>query len=213
MKHCRKCNIELTDDNWYLSYRIAHKNVCRTCVSIYNKQYRQDNKEMISQWYQKNKGRVLEQQKLYYQANKTSILKKQAIYEEREYVKEKRRQYQKIHKKEAVIRIIRYQKKHREKVYDYMHKWMKTSKGRQCIKRRKSKRRELGFNPLNDFFEGCVPNHINKNDVIYIPNEINKIIYHDNFSGKNMDIINTYAYFFLVEQNIDKLSQIFSSDK
>lgn len=36
------------------------------------------------------------------------------------------------------------------------------------------RRRELGSNFLNEYFEGSVKHHINDNDVIYIPGEIHR---------------------------------------
>lgn len=74
--------------------------------------------------------------------------------------------------------------------------------------RKSSKRRELGYVPLNEPFQGSDGHHINLNDVIYIPEEYNKI-QHNVRTGKNMDIINAYAYFFLVQQNIGELSNMF----
>ncbi len=78
--------------------------------------------------------------------------------------------------------------------------------------RKSSKRRELGHTPLNKPFKGSDGHHINLNDVIYIPEEYNKI-QHNVRTGKNMDIINAYAYFFLVQQNIGELNNMFIKEK
>ncbi len=75
--------------------------------------------------------------------------------------------------------------------------------------RQHSKRkRELDFIPLNDPFENSEGHHINKQDVIYIPKEWNHIVDHNVHTGKNMDIINSLAFFFLVQQNINKFMEI-----
>lgn len=64
------------------------------------------------------------------------------------------------------------------------------------------KRRGLGYNFLNEYFEGCEKHHINYNDVIYIPKETHKEIWHSLFQNKNMEQINTLALFFILQQNI-----------
>jgi hypothetical protein len=67
--------------------------------------------------------------------------------------------------------------------------------------RTRNKRRKLGSNFLNNPFWNAEGHHINKNDVIYIPYEWHHIIAHDVWKGKNMEIINTYVYFFILMQN------------
>ena len=69
-----------------------------------------------------------------------------------------------------------------------------------------SKHRKLGFNLLNKPFENSEGHHINQNDVIYIPKEWHRIIAHNVWKGKNMEIVNTYAYFFLLMQNSSSYS-------
>jgi len=69
------------------------------------------------------------------------------------------------------------------------------------IFRRNTKRRELGNNFLNNPFPNSHGHHINLNDVIYVPKEYNKIS-HDVRTGRNMEVVNSYAYFFLMMQNI-----------
>ena len=57
--------------------------------------------------------------------------------------------------------------------------------------------RNLGFSPLNEYFEGSEAHHINFNDVIYIPKELHWSIRHNAWTGKNMALINSVAYQFL----------------
>ena len=50
---CSKCNIELTDENWYLSHKKEHRYICRKCYRIkHNLQcqgYRQRHRKEINQ--------------------------------------------------------------------------------------------------------------------------------------------------------------------
>ena len=46
---------------------------------------------------------------------------------------------------------------------------------------------------LNKWFDGCEGHHMEWNVVIFIPKEINRSIYHNIKTGKNMDIINALA--------------------
>ncbi len=63
--------------------------------------------------------------------------------------------------------------------------------------RQKPKRRTLGFIPLNAAFGGAEGHHVDKEYVIYIPKELHRSIPHDNWTGQNMDAINTLAFNYL----------------
>lgn len=45
--NCKKCNIELTDSNWNKSNKENCINICRHCVSLSGKKYRETHKEKI----------------------------------------------------------------------------------------------------------------------------------------------------------------------
>jgi predicted transcriptional regulator len=60
--------------------------------------------------------------------------------------------------------------------------------------RNRSKRRQLGFTPLNRPFQGAEAHHLrNKEMVIYIPKELHHRVPHNNWTGENMDIIDNLA--------------------
>ena len=67
------------------------------------------------------------------------------------------------------------------------------------------RRRELDYIPLNTPFVDSEGHHIDKKHVVFVPKEVNKIP-HNIYKGKNIDIVNTLAYFFLMQQNIKELS-------
>jgi len=78
---------------------------------------------------------------------------------------------------------------------EYNKQWRKDNpdKMREIYKRKANKRRDLGFNPLNKYFEGSEAHHINKNDIVYILKELHQSIPHCLKTGKNMDKINRLA--------------------
>ena len=50
--NCRVCNIELTDDNWYPSFKSAHSAICNKCELAYRARVR-------LKWREEFKGRVI----------------------------------------------------------------------------------------------------------------------------------------------------------
>lgn len=82
----------------------------------------------------------------------------------------------------------------REKMRRY---WL-TEAGKRARRRHHSKRRRnLGFNPLNQPFPESVAHHINRRDVIYMPESIHRVIPHNLKTGDNMSIVNQIAVLYL----------------
>ena len=50
---------------------------------------------------------------------------------------------------------------------------------------------------MNDWFPGSEAHHINKNEVIYMPEELHRSVYHELSSGIEMEEINRLAFEFL----------------
>jgi hypothetical protein len=63
--------------------------------------------------------------------------------------------------------------------------------------RHASKRRQLDFVPLNEWFKDADAHHLDFNYIIYIPKEIHRSIYHSVLKDINMDIINAVAFNYL----------------
>lgn len=63
--------------------------------------------------------------------------------------------------------------------------------------RHNSKRRELGFKPLNKPFYNSEGHHINKEEVVYIPKKLHQGIYHNLSTGQGMFEINLNTFEFL----------------
>lgn len=66
-------------------------------------------------------------------------------------------------------------------------------------KKKKAKRRTLGFVSLNVSFAGCDAHHVDKEHVVHIPKELHQSIAHNVFTGKNMAEINAKACAWLTE--------------
>ena len=107
-KTCSKCNVEKELGEFYVeSFKNGKlRSACKEC----NKQYRQDNKEIISerkkQRYQNNKEEVLEKQKQYRQDNKEIISErnKQRYQNNRKKVLERKKQ---IHKNNPLRSMLK----------------------------------------------------------------------------------------------------------
>jgi hypothetical protein len=73
--------------------------------------------------------------------------------------------------------------------------------GSQAPNRRaKAKRRTLGFVLLNRLFPGCKGHHVDKEQVIYMPKELHRSVYHRQSDGRGMAEINAIAYNFLKQE-------------
>lgn len=68
------------------------------------------------------------------------------------------------------------------------------------IRRMRFKRRELGFIELNDSFIGADAHHLDKEFVLYIPKELHRSVYHNMFTGQNMEEMNDLAIEFEMER-------------
>jgi hypothetical protein len=78
-------------------------------------------------------------------------------------------------------------------------------KGGRSVTIRKfhARRRLLGFVALNTLFSGCEAHHVDKEQVIYMPKELHRSIYHRQTDGMGMAKINAVAYNFLFKQEVE----------
>lgn len=98
------------------------------------------------------------------------------------------------------IRMKKYYQNNKEKI-DQQHKeWAKNNPKKTLEMMRKhstKRRRNLGYNPLNTKFPDSVGHHINRSDVIYIPEELHKSIPHSVLNDQNMEKMNQLAFEFI----------------
>jgi len=101
---------------------------------------------------------------------------------------------------EALENMKQYFIINKEKRTEYKKQWRKDNPDKERNIERKSRnkrKRNLGFFPLNKYFENSHAHHISQNFVIYIPEEIHRSIWHCLVTGYNMDEINKLAINFL----------------
>jgi len=125
-------------------------------------------KEYMKKYYIKNRQRILERNEQYHQANYQQIV-------------EYKKQYYEINRENYRISSQKRRKNNIEKVR------------KADLKHYNKRKRNLGFNPLNKYFEGSEAHHINKNDVLYILKSLHRSISHCLETGRNMDKINRLA--------------------
>jgi len=155
------------------------------------KKYRKENREKTSpynkEYYIKNREKYLEYFKQWYINNRDKKLQysKQYNKDNSQHRHEASKKYYKEHSKEFIVKAKIWNDDNPIKT--------KEISARHSYKRRRS----LGFNPLNKYFEGAEGHHINKNNVIYIPKEIHRSIWHCLGTGLNMEEMNKLAINFL----------------
>ena len=161
----------------------------------YKKKYYQEHKEVISKCYQENKEKKLDYNRKWYKGHKEKS--KQYRKVNHQQLLEYSRKYRQEHKEE----IKQYQKANRQRLLNLTKQWKINHPGKmkEMTVRRTSKRRGLGFSPLNKPFKDSIGHHINKNDIIYIPEELHRSISHSIKTGRNMKEINKLAIKFILK--------------
>lgn len=143
-----------------------------------------DKKEYMKQWRKDNKKHRNEYQKKWYANYKEENNENYKQYQN----PEQHKKWKESHKEH----IEKYNREWRGNNRGYKKEWVKDNPEKMKIFSKKCnyKRRNLGFNPLNKYFEGSEAHHINNNDVIYILKELHRSIPHCLESGRNMGKIN-----------------------
>ena len=160
-------------------------------------------RENKKQYYQEHREEILAKMKKHYQEHRVekkqyrqehrdeiSFYNKQYWKEYRDELLAKRKQYWKEHKEEWIATCKRYRQKHLDKVRGY------------AKKERNRRHRDLGFVPLNEYFKGSEAHHIDKDRVIYIPKEYHQSVRHCLETGRNMALINSIAWDYLIESRV-----------
>lgn len=194
LKKCTTCKEFKTVDNFCkdssrkdgLSYK------CKVCNSKTSKRYHNENKEKEknrhNNYYQKTKETRKEKNKLYRNTHKEQHKK---YYEN----------YKVLNAGKIALKNRKLYYKNREKYLEICKKYRKTTNGKEVNVRAKAKRRSLGFNPINERFDGAEYHHLrynangmkDNNIGIYIPRELHRSIYHNGFTGQGMDEMNKSA--------------------
>jgi hypothetical protein len=170
MRICTKCKTPKSETEFSRrKSKSGYNSHCKKCRNEAKKLWCKNNKEHIKnekmKWDEENKKHVASYQ--------------EATREHRLLVKS---EYYSNHKDEITVKSKEWRRNNPEK---------QSVIARRCNTKRQ---RELGFNPLNDYFEGSVAHHVNKNDVVYVSESAHKFVPHNLKTGKNMDTINKIAF-------------------
>lgn len=199
IKNCKICNNEFISN----TNQICCSEECkRRYKKEYFKKYRQEHKEHYKE-IEKNYNQIpeiKEQHKIYnreyQQGYRQTDKSKKYRNEWNENNKDYNKNYYQNHKEE--IKEYRQTPKVKQHDKEYRYNYYYTINGRLAINRRNNKRyRSYGFNPLNEYFKESEAHHINEINVIYIPKELHKSVYHDLRKNINMNEINLLAWNFL----------------
>ena len=168
---------------------------------------KQEKRRYDREYYQKNKLKKLAKCKQYQQKHKEERVayKKQYYQKYKEEILAHNRQKYQEHKKERSIYAKQYYKEHRKEILTRQKQWQKANldKVREHYRKKAHKReRNLGFVPLNEWFEGSEAHHIDRERVIYMPKEYHQSVWHCLETGKNMTLINSIAWDYLIESKI-----------
>lgn len=95
---CTKCKEEKDISNFSKKYKTKsgiqkYQNICKSCVSEYDKNNKKDRNEYYREYYIENKDSILEYKKVYHIKNRETILEKKREYRKREYVILKNKKY------------------------------------------------------------------------------------------------------------------------
>ena len=118
-----------------------------------------------------------------------------------------RQQSHKIYYQENRERILKQHRDHYKEEPDLRReideRWRKKHPeiSREVQRKNQAKRkRELGYEPINEWFEGADGHHVTKDVVIYIPAALHRSMKHNIFTGEGMEEINKLAFEFLETQ-------------
>ena len=220
IKTCSKCGMSKPTDEFNNDKKRKDGRYpqCKEC----NKQYYQEHKEELLE-YQKthrnnNKEKTAERKKAYYQKHKKEIADKQREYRKsrveelakyqkiyRAKNKEKLAEHQKISREKKKEKTVKeswvYYQKNRGNILERVKKHARTNTGKISISKVYARRkRDMGYIPLNNRFDGCEGHHVDNEQVIFIPAEMHRSNPHRQSDPKTMIKINKLAFDYLNKQ-------------
>lgn len=163
-------------------------------------------RQQAKEWRHRNKDKVKQQSRRYYLKNGEEI--KQRVREycllDKGKVCQRDKNYKLNHKAEISQQGKEYYRENKEKIRQYYNQWRVTPDGKVAMRKSYGKRKQLGFDPLNNPFPNCEGHHIDRVHIIYIPVEVHKSVSHSLFNGRNMVEINKLAFEYLEREQEGK---------
>lgn len=189
-------------------YRKNHKEKLNQASKLWretHKQWYENNyekiKEYSKQWYKNHCEEIKQKSKQWKNENRAKVNQwgKQWRENHPEIAKQRIKKWCQAHPDEVKQRAKIWRETHKEEAKQGIYLWQKENpdKYKQIYKRAKAKRRALGFNPLNECFEGSEGHHVDKERVIYMPKDLHESISHSVLQNRNMEKINTVAFGYL----------------
>ena len=108
---CRRCGVELTEDNWRLCYQKKRDYLCNKCQVQRNKEWRERNRDKLREYYKRNRERIRKRNAEWRKRNREKV---------REYVK---RYYWK-HRDKLLEKLKEWRQQNKEKILAYERKYM-----------------------------------------------------------------------------------------
>ena len=140
--------------------------------------------EGCARWRGSNKEHLASQHQEYYENHTEEIL---------EYAKQRYEELKESKKGYYQENQRGYYAANKEKCIDATKKWKKENFESVC-RYEARRQRDLGFEPINEHFEGSHAHHFNKNGIIYIPADLHRSVSHNVFTGRGMEEINKAAF-------------------
>jgi hypothetical protein len=165
------------------AYNKTYHRTHRTPEAVAHEQFKIDHrKELDEEGRRKRKESNLR----YYTKNYETILARN-------------RERSKNTREEDAIRTKQWREENPERVNELHSSWVREHPQEAAIinGKHKAKRRSLGFVPINEPFEGADAHHIDMEHVAYIPRKLHRSMYHNVWTGKNMDKLNALVWEFL----------------
>lgn len=172
-------------------YRVVNAETIRTR----KKKYRLANTERIRIYNRdyclRHKDKTSAYMKVYQveHADEIKIQRKEYRLSNPEKIKGQRKTFLLKHTKRVQDAKRKYYLDNYEKIKKHRENYYKTPGGKASNCKHTAKRKQLGFIPLNSWFEGSDAHHIDKDRVIYIPKKIHRSIYHKNLGKETARFI------------------------
>ncbi len=83
--------------------------------------------------------------------------------------------------------------------------YRQSPEGKVAGARSYARRKHFGYEPVNQWFDGCNGHHMNETDIIYIPEGLHKSVSHSVLQDRNMKQINELAMNWLDDKRRNEL--------
>lgn len=205
-KICNRCGIEKSISEFRkLKYsKDGHKPTCKECTLKIDREYQKthikEHKEACLNYYKNNSETIKISRKKFEIKNPT-------YYKDwRDSNKKYLIKYHKYWESNNQGRLTKYRLKSRDKRNTLRRKAYKNNPNK--FKAAKAKRRNFGFEPINNYFECSHAHHLWLNDnidlVIYMPNFLHKLHSHDHNKPETMSSVNALALDYLINEEFYK---------